>query len=366
MGFSLPLHSGLGSRNGACGSTTPPLLQVAFPALPDDLETVDVQLATVPPFWRVPVTPPGMLPLASYPTDLTRARGANAGYCQYEAVHATARLGSAISSWSMPFTPAAASPRLPGRSWRWSRARACGPRRHHRSPTQSHRVALQPDLSGGTPDPGRHQSDRVASPAGDDASSRVSAHWNAFVPTCGSGLRALRQTGQQMRVITNLPPVPSGTSKVDIVFPGLTTFADVAVTPAPDSTFRSAGPAVRECGSGPIGRTSHILAGDHGTGRPHCRGRTSYGTSGNGRRDCPLSGCRCRRPLGHCGCRRKLADQLDHIGDGVGDSGWTVGEPLHVLTFVEPVSTRMVRIPASRPETTSVSIRSPTMIVVSE
>ena len=60
------------SRNGTCGSDYTTLLQVAFPALPDDLENVDVQLATVPPFWRVPVTPPGMLPLASYPTDLTR------------------------------------------------------------------------------------------------------------------------------------------------------------------------------------------------------------------------------------------------------------------------------------------------------
>jgi hypothetical protein len=46
------------------------LLQVAFPPLPPDVENVDVQLATVPPFWQVPVTPAGMLPLASYPTDL--------------------------------------------------------------------------------------------------------------------------------------------------------------------------------------------------------------------------------------------------------------------------------------------------------
>src|SRR4030095_6081116 len=33
------------------------LLQVAFPPLPNDLATIDVQLATVPPFWQVPVTP---------------------------------------------------------------------------------------------------------------------------------------------------------------------------------------------------------------------------------------------------------------------------------------------------------------------
>jgi hypothetical protein len=36
------------------------------------LQNVDVQLATVPPFWHIPVTPSGMLPLASYPSDLAR------------------------------------------------------------------------------------------------------------------------------------------------------------------------------------------------------------------------------------------------------------------------------------------------------
>ena len=49
-----------------------------------------------------------------------------------------------------------------------------------------------------------------------------------------------------MSVVTNLPPLPAGTSKVDIVLPGLTTLRNVAVTAAPDATFRSAGPAVRE------------------------------------------------------------------------------------------------------------------------
>jgi hypothetical protein len=60
------------------------------------------------------------------------------------------------------------------------------------------------------------------------------------------GASSLRQKGAQMSVVTTLPPLLSGISKVDIVLPGLTTLAEVAVTPAPDSTFRSGGPAVRE------------------------------------------------------------------------------------------------------------------------
>jgi hypothetical protein len=61
-----------------------------------------------------------------------------------------------------------------------------------------------------------------------------------------TGAAALRSIGQQMSVVTNLPPLPSGTSKVDIVLPGLTTLTDVAVTAAPDASFRSAGPAVHD------------------------------------------------------------------------------------------------------------------------
>ena len=60
------------------------------------------------------------------------------------------------------------------------------------------------------------------------------------------GANAMRRVGEQMSVVTNLPPLPPGTSKVDIVLPGLTTLRNVAVTAAPDAAFRSAGPAVRE------------------------------------------------------------------------------------------------------------------------
>ena len=62
------------------------------------------------------------------------------------------------------------------------------------------------------------------------------------------GVAGLRRTGQQMHVITNLHSVPAGTSRVDVVLPGVTTFTDLPVTAAPDSTFRSAGPAVRKVG----------------------------------------------------------------------------------------------------------------------
>ena len=52
------------------GHTT--LLQTAYPPLPDDVFTLDVDIATVPIFSRVPVTPAGMVPVVGNATDLTR------------------------------------------------------------------------------------------------------------------------------------------------------------------------------------------------------------------------------------------------------------------------------------------------------
>jgi hypothetical protein len=48
------------------------MLQLTFPELPAGMDFVDVQLANVAPFWHVPVTPLGMAPTATAPTDLGR------------------------------------------------------------------------------------------------------------------------------------------------------------------------------------------------------------------------------------------------------------------------------------------------------
>lgn len=60
----------LAQRRLRVGHTT--LLQVAFPALPTSSSTIDVAMATVPPFWQVPVTPADHIPVAVGPTELGR------------------------------------------------------------------------------------------------------------------------------------------------------------------------------------------------------------------------------------------------------------------------------------------------------
>jgi hypothetical protein len=229
------------------GYTT--LLQVAYPALPDNLETVDVQLATVPPFWRVPVTPRGMLPLASSsPTDLTRPADPTpvvastktfsyrpAGQRYLVMVNAVYTSSSFTSiAWTILSIEA-------GRGlWAASTppfADAAPPRRAYNQIS-----AGGPQIKVGAGRPVLRARLVTTKLAGLGA-------LECLCTDLRSGAAALRQTGQQMRVITNLPPVPSGTTTVDIVFPGLTTFTDVTVTPATASTFRSAGPAVRGAAS---------------------------------------------------------------------------------------------------------------------
>ena len=222
------------------------LLQVAFPALPNDLENVDVQLATVLPFSRVPVTPLGMLPLASYPTDLTRPAEptpviASTKPFSYRSTGQRYLVMVNAVYTSSSFTSIA-----------WTILAV--------EPGRGLQAASTPPFADAAPPRRAYNQISASGPQIKFGAGRPV--WRArLVTTKLAGLgaleclctdlrfgAALRQTGQQMRVMTNLRPVPAGTSRVDIVFPGLATFTDVAVTSAPDSTFRSAGPAVREAG----------------------------------------------------------------------------------------------------------------------
>ena len=126
-------------RNLRVGYTT--VLQVAFPALPDDLTNVDVLMATVPPFWHVPVTPRGMLPLASYPADLARPADpapviGRTGPFSYRLAGQRYRVMINVIYTSRSFTSIA-----------WTiqsmeSAAVCRRRRRHRLPTQRRPVVL--------------------------------------------------------------------------------------------------------------------------------------------------------------------------------------------------------------------------------
>jgi hypothetical protein len=223
------------------------LLQVTFPGLPDELNAVDVYVATVPPFWRVPVTQRGMLPLALSPTDLTRHADptpviASSKPFSYRPARQRYLVTVNAVYTSSSFTSIA-----------WTILSL--------EPGLGLAAALMPPLADAAPPRRAHNHISAGGPqiqlstGGPTLRARLITTRRAGLGTLEclctdlrSGAGALRKDGQQMRVITNLPPVPAGTSTVDIVFPGLTTFTEVPVIPAPNSTFRSAGPAVREAG----------------------------------------------------------------------------------------------------------------------
>ena len=233
----------LAERNLRIDHTT--LLQVAFPPLPNDLATVDVDLATVPPFWQVPVTPAGMLPLASYPTELTRPAEATS------VVASTKAFGypPARQHYLVMINGVYASSTFTSIAWTILSL----------DPGRGLHTASSPPLADA--EPPEHSSNQIA--AGGPRLSLGSGIYRARLTTtkladqraleclCTDlriGAESLRRIGQQMSAVTTFPPLPAGTPKVDIVLPGLTALTDVAVGHAPDSTFRSAGPAVRGVG----------------------------------------------------------------------------------------------------------------------
>jgi hypothetical protein len=221
------------------------LFQITYPALPDDLATVDVYLATVPPFWRVPVTRPGMLPLASSPTDLSRG----AEVTSVVASTKVFRHPVADQSYLVMVNAVYASSTFTSIAWTI----------HAVAPGRGLQTASTPPLADAQPPPQPYNQASAGGPqirfGTSQALTRARLVTNKLV---GSGMveclctdlrigaSSMRQMGGHMSVVTTLPPLPAGTSKIDVVLPGLTTLADIAVTLAPDSTFRSAGPAVRD------------------------------------------------------------------------------------------------------------------------
>lgn len=218
------------------------LLQVAFPPLPNDLATIDVQLATVPPFWQVPVTPAGMLPLASNATELTRRAETTSVLSSTQAFN----YRPAGQHYLVMINGAYASSTFTSIAWTIQSLEA----------GRGLQAASRPPFADAAP-PARAYNEISAGGPQIQLGGRVSrarlitnklGGRGALECLCTDlriGAAALRHVGAQMSVVTTLPPLPTGIPRVDIVLPGLTTLRNVAVTAPADATFRSAGPAVR-------------------------------------------------------------------------------------------------------------------------
>jgi hypothetical protein len=219
-----PLRSRDGSNRCLCAPArlaqddlaldVPRLLQVAYPPLPASARAIDVSIAPVPVFSRVPVTAIGEISAPIAETDLARPveaaepLGRTADFTQTSGQRFAVEVNAVVASGSLT-------------SVVWTlEARSRGP-----GPAPG----LRPELT-------RNNAWRVGP-------LRLG---RADGPACLCldpvlWREQLEEPGRRVTVVTNLGEIPRGTTAVDVVFPGLPPVPDIRVTPASDGAFRSGG-----------------------------------------------------------------------------------------------------------------------------
>ncbi len=231
------------------GRTT--LAQIAYPELPAEIAMVSVDIATVPVFSHVPVTPVGLVPLAVNPTNLTRSEP---------------RTPPAAVSRPFVYLPAeqqfvividrvVTSSTVTSLAWR-IRTLDAG---------QGLDTATEPPITDSSPPPVAYNlgsaSGLQLQTRGDDGRPlTVRLLTTKGSPREGleclcSDLRlwnnSLRAADSEAMVVTNFGPLPRRATTVDVLIPGVATLEDLPVVSAPYAAYQSAGPVARRIRSWP-------------------------------------------------------------------------------------------------------------------
>jgi hypothetical protein len=218
------------------------LLQVAFPSLPAATSFVDVSMATLTPFFHVPVSPLGTAPVAGQPANLARRaetlrplaqpiefrnppRSGQLQRIQVNGVRAAP--GRTTLEWSPSsvtdqfanrfpeYGPPVAAPR-PENIYLLNNSPASGP-------------VLLVLAPGGVK---RLTTSWVATERNDVPG------YECLCTELGLWSRGLREAGGSVDLVSNYPGVPAGTRTVDIDLPGFGTFRKIPVTAVEDSAHR--------------------------------------------------------------------------------------------------------------------------------
>ena len=222
----------VGRRSGGClctlawlaGETlvvnSPRLLQTTFPRLPASTRLVEVNIATVPIFSRIPVTPAGLVQTAASKTDLARPE-------QKQPPPASTEQLTRPSGQSFVFEVDAVLVSGSFTSVVWTaRARSSGAGSIGTAHPQIRRSGVGPTLRA-----------RTATVQIDNEKTL-----QCLCHTLHDLVDSLRIAGDQVTVVTNFPALPRGSTSVDVLFPGADPVVAVGTTPAPEGAFRAGSP----------------------------------------------------------------------------------------------------------------------------
>ena len=202
----------------------PRLLQTTFPRLPDSTRSVDVNIATVPIFSRVPVTPSGHVQTAASETDLARPEQ------KRPPLASTKEFSRPSGQWILyEVNTVLASGSFTSLVWT-IRARSPGPGSISTAQPQIRRSGVGPAL--------RAQTATVKF-----ASEKTV---QCLCPKLGNLVGHLQNLGDEVTVVTNFPALPRGTTSVDVVFPEVGPVIGVKVSASPEGAYRAGGDVTAE------------------------------------------------------------------------------------------------------------------------
>ena len=222
------------------GHTT--LLQVAFPALPGSSTTVDVVMATVAPFGRLPITPAGQVPVAVRPTELGRPPERVAAAVGSSDMF---RYGPGEQVFRVRLSRVLAGATFTTLEWTiWSVTGGAGLDAASGPPFAeqavdgtgvARAVASGPVLVVADRSGRRTLRTRLVSSA-----EAAGGPAECLCTPLGGWTSVLRRPDKPVAVVTTYPPLPVGTRRVQVRLDGLAEIS-MPVTPAPDARSRAAG-----------------------------------------------------------------------------------------------------------------------------
>ena len=212
------------------------VLQLAFPPVPPGTSRIDVAFPNVAVMPGVAVTPVGQSPVAGPPTDLARPAvvgNAVTGAKLYVPPDGAHRLQTVVVNEVL------ATPDLTSVVWTLYSADDQDAPSTRPGPPVSR--PLPDGLRVSTEVPASGPRLRVPGRTSPTTGVRWTTATFSGLPTyeclcSGLGLwsRSLRRSGGSAHLTTEVGPLPTGTSRVDVLFPGLDAFTDVRVTRADD------------------------------------------------------------------------------------------------------------------------------------